>query len=52
MLCDTQRKRTPGPLHAPKNSWDWREHARAYGPFPSQDAAVKHLQSNHANPGG
>lgn len=37
---------------APKNAWDWREHASAYGPFPSEEAAEKHLFDNHANPGG
>lgn len=38
--------------NAPKNSWDWHEHADAYGPFPSEDAAHEHLRENHANPGG
>lgn len=38
--------------HAPKNSWDWREHATAYGPFTSNDEAEQHLSENHANPGG
>ena len=38
--------------NAPKNAWDWREHASAYGPFPSEEAAIKHLDDNHANPGG
>ena len=38
--------------HAPKNSYDWREHAQAYGPFASMDVAEKHLHDNHANPGG
>lgn len=38
--------------NAPKNSWDWREHATAYGPFSSQELAEKHLRDNHANPGG
>lgn len=37
---------------APKNSWDWREHAQAYGPFKSEDEAAAHLFDNHANPGG
>jgi hypothetical protein len=37
---------------APKNAWDWREYATAYGPFPSEDAAIEHLHDNHANPGG
>lgn len=38
--------------NAPKNSWDWRGHATCYGPFGSKDAAVAHLDANHANPGG
>lgn len=37
---------------APKNAWDWREYASAYGPFQSDEAAEKHLYDNHANPGG
>jgi hypothetical protein len=37
---------------APKNAWDWREFARAYGPFPTEDTALEHLRKNHANPGG
>lgn len=27
---------------APKNSWDWREHAQAYGPFESYEKANEH----------
>ncbi|MFY2658466.1 hypothetical protein ACOTC5_31170 [Achromobacter xylosoxidans] len=38
--------------HAPQNACDWREHASAYGPFPSEDEACEHLRRNHANPGG
>lgn len=38
--------------NAPKNSWDWREHSTAYGPFTSEDSAYEHLRDNHANPGG
>lgn len=38
--------------NAPKNAWDWRENADAHGPFSSDDAAIKHLSDNHANPGG
>jgi hypothetical protein len=38
--------------NAPKNSWDWREFAEAYGPFSSEDEAGEHLSKNHANPGG
>jgi hypothetical protein len=37
---------------APACSWDWREHAEAFGPFATQDAAVQHLSDNHPNPGG
>lgn len=37
---------------APKNAWDWREYADAYGPFEGEEAARKHLRDNHANPGG
>jgi hypothetical protein len=36
----------------PVSCWDWREHATAYGPFPTQDEAEDHLDRNHANPGG
>ena len=38
--------------NAPQNSWDWREHATAYGPFQTLELAEKHLDDNHANPGG
>ena len=38
--------------NAPKNAWDWREYARAYGPFDTEEVALKHLFDNHANPGG
>lgn len=37
---------------APKNAWDWRDHASAYGPFATEEAADQHLRDNHANPGG
>lgn len=37
---------------APKDAWNWREYATAYGPFPSTDAAETHLRKYHANPGG
>ena len=37
--------------NAPKNAWDWRENACAYGPFGLADEAMKHLHDNHANPG-
>jgi hypothetical protein len=38
--------------HAPKNAWDWREYADAYGPFGSEQEARDHLGDHHANPGG
>jgi hypothetical protein len=38
--------------NAPKNAWDWREYATAYGPFKTEDEAHTHLSNNHANPGG
>jgi hypothetical protein len=37
---------------APKNAWDWREFATAWGPFSSEEAAGEHRRANHANPGG
>lgn len=37
---------------APKNAWDWREHATSYGPFSSYETASAHLLRWHANPGG
>lgn len=37
--------------NAPKNSYDWMEYAKAYGPFQTQDQADQHLSDNHANPG-
>ena len=37
---------------APKNAWDWREHASAYGPFATLEKALQHLDDNHASPGG
>ena len=36
----------------PAEAWDWRERATAYGPFVTQEAAIEHLDRNHANPGG
>ena len=36
---------------APKNSWDWMEYAKAYGPFRTQYEADEHLSDHHANPG-
>jgi hypothetical protein len=38
--------------NCPVGAWDWRDYATAYGPFTSQEAAERHLSSNHANPGG
>lgn len=37
---------------APKNAWDWREHASCYGPFASEAEADQHLCDSHASPGG
>lgn len=39
-------------FNAPKNAWDWREYATAYGPFRDFDTAHQHLHDHHANPGG
>jgi hypothetical protein len=38
--------------HAPRNAWDWREYADAYGPFPTREKASEHLHANFGNPGG
>jgi hypothetical protein len=38
--------------NAPKNAWDWRDHAVCYGPFATQEKADADLTNNHANPGG
>jgi hypothetical protein len=38
--------------NAPKNSWDWMEYARAFGPFTTEEQAETHLSKYHANPGG
>lgn len=38
--------------NAPKNAWDWHEHATAYGPFSTESEAERHLAENHPNPGG
>jgi len=38
--------------NAPKQAWDWRDFATAYGPFASEEEANEHLRENHANPGG
>jgi hypothetical protein len=39
-------------VHAPKNAYDWRENADAYGPFETEDKVREHLHNNHSNPGG
>ena len=36
----------------PASCWDWREYATAYGPFTTDEAALKHRRDKHANPGG
>lgn len=37
----------------PEERWgDWRDTARAYGPFNTYEEACEHLRANHANPGG
>ncbi len=33
----------------PKNAYDWRDYANAYGPFKSQDLAHKDLIANHSS---
>jgi hypothetical protein len=38
--------------NAPKNSWDWRDHAASYGPFSTEEKAHEDLHQNHANPSG
>ena len=38
--------------NAPKNAWDWREFATAYGSFDALEKAQRHLSDNHSNPGG
>tara|TARA_Y100000034_G_scaffold1017_1_gene1284 strand:+ start:6791 stop:7138 length:348 start_codon:yes stop_codon:yes gene_type:complete len=38
--------------NAPKDAWDWKEYASAYGPFPSFEGAERYLSRNFANPGG
>jgi hypothetical protein len=37
---------------APKEAWDWREYADAYGPYSNEGEALRELRANHANPGG
>ncbi len=37
---------------APKQVWDWREFAKAYGPFRSELQARDFLCAHFANPGG
>jgi len=36
----------------PVGAWDWREYSTTYGPFSTEEKALKHLDDNHANPGG
>lgn len=38
--------------NAPKNAFDWRDYAQAYGPFQTEELADDHLRKNHSNPGG
>lgn len=38
--------------NAPKNAYDWREHATGYGPFPTEAAATRYVFDQHGNPGG
>jgi hypothetical protein len=38
--------------NAPKDAWDWREFATAYGPFADLAKAQQDLHEEHANPGG
>lgn len=37
---------------APKLAADWYDYAYAWGPFGSEAAALQHLHTHHANPGG
>jgi len=37
---------------SPKGCWDWLDYADAFGPFVSEEVALKHLFNHHANPGG
>ena len=37
---------------APEDASDWRQHAKAYGPFATNLAAGQHLHANHRSPGG
>ena len=36
----------------PTCCFDWREYAKATGPFTTEEEAERHLHDNHANPGG
>jgi len=38
--------------NAPKNAYDWRDYASAFGPFKSQAGAREDLNANHPDPGG
>lgn len=33
--------------NAPPSTWDWREHAKAFGPFTSVEDACEHLSSHY-----
>jgi len=47
-------ERGPGKWYYSLQDWpygDWPEY-QTYGPFPSLEKAEKHLDDNHANPGG
>ena len=37
--------------NAPRNAYDWRDYADAYGPFNSLEKASEDLENNHSNPG-
>ena len=37
---------------APKNAFDWLDHARAFGPFKTVESSVRYLFNNFSNPGG
>lgn len=37
---------------APKDSWDWREYATAYGPFPDIEKALEHEYDSDSDTSG
>lgn len=39
-------------LATSKDGWSWLDEATVVGPFPTHDAAWKHLRDHEANPGG